>query len=105
MFTAMGYGVYIFFASLMVLSIFFIFVSTSIVYIWDGFECWCNLPSPTPQKFLLPETKQVPLENMDDLFAPGLFAWRAHGVVMRRIAEGTVQEVVNVQSPLEQKDD
>jgi len=53
----------------------------------------------------LPETKQVPLENIDDLFAPGLSAWGAHGVVMRRIAERTMQEVVNVQTLLEQKDD
>ncbi|PFH49383.1 hypothetical protein AMATHDRAFT_147771 [Amanita thiersii Skay4041] len=62
MFTAMGYGVYIFFASLMILSIVYVF-------------------------FFIPETKLVPLERMDDLFAPGLTPWRAHGVVMQRIRE------------------
>ncbi|KAF9455847.1 general substrate transporter [Collybia nuda] len=60
MFTAMGYGVYMFFASLMVLSIFYVY-------------------------FILPETKQVPLERMEELFAPGLKPWRAHTVVMGRI--------------------
>ncbi|KAL2263811.1 hypothetical protein VTK26DRAFT_4978 [Humicola hyalothermophila] len=43
MFLKMEYGVYFFFASLMILSIFFIF-------------------------FLLPETKSIPLESMDRLF-------------------------------------
>ncbi|KAG7448528.1 MFS quinate transporter QutD [Guyanagaster necrorhizus] len=60
MFTAMGYGVYIFFASLMILSIFYVY-------------------------FLLPETKQIPLEYMEDLFAPGVKPRRAHGVVMTKI--------------------
>jgi magnesium-transporting ATPase (P-type) len=44
MFRAWGFGVYIFFASLMILSIFFVF-------------------------FCIPETKGVPLEAMDKLFA------------------------------------
>lgn len=43
MFLAMGYGVYFFFASLMIGSVIFIY-------------------------FLLPETKSVPLEAMDRLF-------------------------------------
>ncbi|KNZ73258.1 putative quinate permease [Termitomyces sp. J132] len=62
MFLAMGYGVYIFFASLMMLSIIYVF-------------------------FILPETKQVPLERMEELFAPGLKPWRAHSVVMARVHE------------------
>jgi len=57
MFTSMGYGVYIFFATMMVISIPFIF-------------------------FFLPETKNVPLDEMNRLFAPGLKAWRANKVVM-----------------------
>ncbi|TFK41779.1 hypothetical protein BDQ12DRAFT_663794 [Crucibulum laeve] len=60
MFTAMGYRVYIFFATLMILSIFFVY-------------------------FILPETKQVPLERMEELFAPGLKPWKAHAVVMGRM--------------------
>jgi MFS family permease len=47
MFTAMGYGVYFFFASLMILSILFVF-------------------------FSLPETKGIPLESMDRLFSKEL---------------------------------
>ena len=43
MFLTMGYGVYFFFASLMILSIPFVY-------------------------FLIPETKSVPLEHMDELF-------------------------------------
>ncbi|PWN47063.1 general substrate transporter [Violaceomyces palustris] len=44
MFRDMGYGVYLFFASLMILSVIYIF-------------------------FLLPETKGVPIESMNDLFS------------------------------------
>jgi len=61
MFASMGYGVYFFFASLMILSIFFVF-------------------------FLLPETKGVPLESMDQLFEERP-TWRAHGAVMSRLHE------------------
>jgi hypothetical protein len=43
MFLAMGYGVYFFFASLMILSVPFVY-------------------------FLIPETKSIPLEAMDRLF-------------------------------------
>lgn len=57
MFTAMGYGVYLFFASLMILSIVFVF-------------------------FLLPETKGIPLESMDRLFSKELKPRSAHAVVM-----------------------
>ncbi|KAG6856925.1 hypothetical protein H0H87_012176 [Tephrocybe sp. NHM501043] len=66
MFLAMGYGVYIFFATLMVLSIFYVF-------------------------FILPETKQVPLERMEELFEPGLKPWRAHSVVMARVHEQNIR--------------
>lgn len=61
MFTAMGYGVYFFFASLMMLSIVFVY-------------------------FLVPETKGVPLESMDQLFdiKP---VWRAHGQMVAQLRE------------------
>jgi hypothetical protein len=57
MFTAMGYGVYFLFASLMMCSIVFVF-------------------------FLLPETKGVPLESMDRLFSKDLTPRKAHSIVM-----------------------
>ncbi|KAJ3977677.1 general substrate transporter [Lentinula raphanica] len=60
MFTAMGYGVYLFFASLMIVSIPFVFL-------------------------YVPETKQIPLERMDNIFAPGLPPWHAHRTVMQSI--------------------
>ncbi|KIK55202.1 hypothetical protein GYMLUDRAFT_175841 [Collybiopsis luxurians FD-317 M1] len=62
MFQTMGYGVYLFFASLMICSIPFIF-------------------------FLLPETKRVPLEYMDDLFGADVKPWNAHQIVMERVAK------------------
>jgi len=62
MFTAMGYGVYLFFASLMI---------CSVVFVW----------------FLLPETKGVPLESMDRLFDRSLPPYKAHGIVMAEIRE------------------
>lgn len=61
MFTKMGYGVYFFFASLMILAVIFVF-------------------------FLIPETKGVPLESMDDLFEVKPIR-DAHGVVVARIRE------------------
>ncbi|KAJ3572991.1 hypothetical protein NPX13_g4861 [Xylaria arbuscula] len=61
LFEALGYGVYFFFASLMVLSIFFVF-------------------------FLVPETKGVPLEAMDRLFETKP-VWRAHGRIMESLRE------------------
>jgi sugar porter (SP) family MFS transporter len=57
MFDTMYYGVYMFFASLMICSAIFVF-------------------------FLVPETKGIPLEKMDRLFAPGLSARKAHKVVL-----------------------
>ncbi|THU88642.1 hypothetical protein K435DRAFT_866110 [Dendrothele bispora CBS 962.96] len=50
MFTAMGYGVYLFFASLMISSDFYVY-------------------------FPLSETKRVPLERMNELFAPDSEGW------------------------------
>ena len=61
MFEAMDYGVYFFFASLMLLSIPFVF-------------------------FLIPETKGIPLENMDPLFETKP-VWRAHATVLAQIHE------------------
>jgi Sugar (and other) transporter len=57
MFDSMYYGVYMFFASLMICSAIFVF-------------------------FLVPETKGIPLEKMDRLFAKGLPARRAHKTVL-----------------------
>lgn len=59
MFNAWGWGVYIFFASLMVLSIFFVF-------------------------FCIPETKGVPLEAMDKLFETKPI-WKANKIVMEEL--------------------
>jgi hypothetical protein len=59
MFLTMGYGVYFFFASLMLLSIPFVY-------------------------FLIPETKSIPLERMDDLFEIGEVR-KAHGIMMERL--------------------
>jgi magnesium-transporting ATPase (P-type) len=56
MFRAWGFGVYLFFASLMVISIFFVF-------------------------FCIPETKGVPLEAMDKLFETKPI-WKANKIVM-----------------------
>lgn len=72
MFTAMGYGVYFFFASLMLCSIVFVF-------------------------FLLPETKGVPLESMDRLFGKDLKARSAHKIVMRELREDEEQFRLNVE--------
>lgn len=62
MFSAMGYGVFIFFASLMI---------CSIVFVW----------------FLVPETKGIPLESMDRLFSKELKARHAHKIVMAELVE------------------
>jgi hypothetical protein len=59
MFNTMGYGVYFFFASLMILSAVFVF-------------------------FLLPETKGLPLETMDRLFREKP-VWTAHGKIMEEL--------------------
>lgn len=72
MFTAMGYGVYFFFASLMI---------CSIVFVW----------------FLLPETKGVPLESMDRLFSKDLKPRHAHKIVLAELKEDEEQFRHNVQ--------
>ena len=51
-----GCGVYFFFASMMILSVFFVF-------------------------FLIPETKSIPLESMDRLFAAKPI-WRANQIIL-----------------------
>jgi sugar porter (SP) family MFS transporter len=61
MFLKMGYGVYFFFACLMLLSVPFVY-------------------------FLLPETKGIPLERMDELFEIKPTA-KAHGVMLERLQE------------------
>lgn len=75
MFATMGYGVYLFFASMMVCSIVYVF-------------------------FLLPETKGIPLEEMDNLFARRP-VWRAHGELVEelriRAQENTSQANYNGQ--------
>ncbi|QKX60714.1 uncharacterized protein TRUGW13939_07860 [Talaromyces rugulosus] len=59
MFTTMGYGVYFFFASLMM---------CSILFVW----------------FLVPETKGIPLESMERLFEIKPI-WRAHGQIVANL--------------------
>lgn len=59
MFNAWGYGVYFFFASLMIISVVFVF-------------------------FCIPETKLVPLEAMDKLFATKP-VWRANKILMEEL--------------------
>ncbi|KAI9924882.1 hypothetical protein ASPWEDRAFT_27987 [Aspergillus wentii DTO 134E9] len=61
MFSSMEYGVYFFFASLMILSIIFVY-------------------------FLIPETKGIPLESMDRLFEKKPI-WRAHGQMLAQLRE------------------
>ncbi|KAL4942355.1 quinate permease [Aspergillus oleicola] len=61
MFTSMGYGVYFFFASLMICSIVFVY-------------------------FLIPETKGIPLESMETLFEKKP-VWRAHAQVIKELQE------------------
>ena len=61
MFAKMGYGVFFFFASLMILSTVFVF-------------------------FLVPETKGVPLESMDQLFEIKP-VWKAHSQIVERLRE------------------
>lgn len=62
MFRDMGYGVFFFFAALQLLSA---------VYVY----------------FILPETKSVPLEQMDLLFSKDLKPWKAHSVVMQQLRD------------------
>lgn len=71
-----------FFASLMVLSMIYVFVSSS-----PRDRISQQLYSRYYYQFLVPETKQVPLERMHELFAPDVKAWNAHRVVMSRKVE------------------
>lgn len=66
MFNAWGYGVYFFFASLMVLSTFFVF-------------------------FLVPETKSIPLEVMDRLFETKP-VWRANKAIMAELTNSEFRQ-------------
>ncbi|RYP34494.1 hypothetical protein DL767_004270 [Monosporascus sp. MG133] len=59
MFNKLGYGVYFFFASLMIISVFFVF-------------------------FLVPETKSIPLEVMDRLFRVKP-TYRANDIILREL--------------------
>ncbi|RYP66625.1 hypothetical protein DL771_007694 [Monosporascus sp. 5C6A] len=59
MFNKFGYGVYFFFASLMIITVFFVF-------------------------FLVPETKSIPLEVMDRLFRVKP-TYRANGIILREL--------------------
>lgn len=59
MFNAWGYGVYFFFASLMIISVVFVF-------------------------FCVPETKSIPLEAMDRLFTTKP-TWRANDILMEEL--------------------
>lgn len=59
MFEAWGYGVYFFFASLMIISVFFVF-------------------------FCIPETKALPLEAMDRLFQIKP-TWKANGILLEEL--------------------
>ncbi|KAH6639702.1 general substrate transporter [Boeremia exigua] len=61
MFNTMSYGVYFFFACLMILSVPFVY-------------------------FLIPETKGIPLERMDELFEIKP-ANKAHGILLERLGE------------------
>ena len=73
MFTAMGYGVYFFFASLMI---------CSAIYVW----------------FLLPETKGVPLESMNRLFERTLTPRKAHSVVLSELQQKEAEFRRNIDS-------
>jgi hypothetical protein len=60
MFDTMYYGVYFFFASMMLCAAVFVY-------------------------FLIPETKAIPLEKMDRLFSGGLPARKAHAIVLAEL--------------------
>jgi hypothetical protein len=62
MFATMGFGVYFFFASLMLCAAVFVF-------------------------FLVPETKGIPLEAMDKLFSGDYPARRAHKAVLNLVRQ------------------
>lgn len=71
MFDAWGYGVYIFFASFMVISVIFVY-------------------------FCIPETKGIPLEVMDRLFEIRP-VWRAHGVILDELKDREEEFIRNAE--------
>jgi hypothetical protein len=79
MFTTMGYGVYFFFASLMILSAIFVY-------------------------FLIPETKNIPLEAIDRLFDRRLKASQAHGLVWAELEQEEEALRVGLAAGLEKED-
>jgi sugar porter (SP) family MFS transporter len=72
MFTAMGYGVYFFFAALMLCSVVFVY-------------------------FLVPETKGIPLESMDRLFSKDHKPKDGHDIVMRELQDEELKFRENVE--------
>jgi hypothetical protein len=83
MFTTMGFGVWFLFASLQLLSIPYVYL-------------------------LLPETKSVPLEQMEMLFDGSLKPWKAHKAVMENLKvlnEDSQTEVENGTMDDDQKDE
>jgi len=80
MFTTMGYGVYFFFAALMLCGAAFVF-------------------------FFLPETKNIPLEGIDRLFSRQLPARNAHSIVWKELAEEEQALRIGLTAGLEKQDD
>lgn len=89
----MGYGVYLFFASLMVISIPYVYVSFRASFIIT------NFPLTALDQFFLPETKTVPLERMDELFGSDVRPWNAHAVVMSRMRDDRAMRADNMSVP------
>ncbi|PMD37565.1 putative quinate permease [Hyaloscypha variabilis F] len=79
MFTTMGYGVYFFFAALMICSVVFVY-------------------------FFMPETKNIPLEGIDRLFDRRLKASQAHSIVWKELAEEEAALRVGLTSGTMEKD-
>jgi len=83
MFATMGFGVYMFFASLMLCTGVFVF-------------------------FLIPETKGIPLENMDRLFSRQWPARKAHKIVLSELRleeqEFRRQSISNEKGDIEERE-
>jgi sugar porter (SP) family MFS transporter len=79
MFNTMGYGVYLFFASLMIWGAVFVY-------------------------FLIPETKNLPLEGIDRLFDNKLSARKAHKIVWEELQEEERALRVGLSSGMEKQD-
>jgi hypothetical protein len=77
MFIHMKYGVYMFFAILMILSIPYVF------FLIPGKFSIVEYPASRSQD---PETKGIPLERMDELFEIKP-AYKAHKTMVQRLAE------------------